>query len=161
MSDPLATQNYRAKSNVLAAKDISLATKSTIPRASHCQGIVPCLWFTKEKHHLKTQLLHCEPLTPKCSGLCQTCSGISHMCKPLSTFDPLLHQNRSTHHNFDEWFQSQCSSMGSSLGYPHHEWIILDYMRMKEQEARQKEEEAKLKVQESMLSSNDSKEEKE
>ena len=51
--------------------------------------------------------------------------------------------------------------MGSSLGFPRQEHIILGYMRMKEQEARQKEEEAKLKVQESMLSSNDSKEEKE
>ena len=158
MSDSLATQNYGARSNVLAIKDISRATKSTIPCASHSQGTVPRLWFTKHKHHLKTQLVHFEPLTPKCSGLC---SGISHMCKPLSTFDPSLHQNRNTHHNFDEWFQSQCSSMGSSLGYPRHEHIILGYMRMKEQEARQKEEEAKLTVQESILSSNDSKEEKE
>ena len=51
--------------------------------------------------------------------------------------------------------------MGSSLGYPCREQIILGYMRMKEQDVRQKEEEAKLKVQESMLSSNESKEEKE
>ena len=54
MSDLLATQNYGARSNVLAAKDISRATKSTIPRASHSQGTVLHLWFTKEKHHLKT-----------------------------------------------------------------------------------------------------------
>ena len=161
MSDPIVIQNYGAKSNVLATKDTSRATKSAIPRASHFQGIVPHLWSTKKKHQLKAQLVHCEPLTPKCSDLCQTCSGISHMCKPLSIFDPPLHQNRSPHHNFDEWFQSQCSSMGSSFGYPRREQIILGYIRMKEQEARQKEEEAKLKVQESMLSSNDSKEEKE
>ena len=119
MSDPIATQNYGATNNVLAAKDISRATKSTIPRASHSQGTVPRLWSTKKKHHLKTQLVHCEPLIPKCSDLCQTCSGISHVCKLLSTLNLPLHQNRSTHHNFDEWFQSQCCSMGSSLGYPH------------------------------------------
>ena len=111
MSDPIVTQNYGAKSNVLATKDISRATKSTTPCASHSQGIVPRLWSTKKKHHLKTQLVHYEPLTPKCSDLCQTCSGISHMCKPLSTFDPPLYQNRILYHNFDEWIQSQCSSM--------------------------------------------------
>ena len=54
MSDPIVTQNYGAKSNMLAAKDISRATKSTIPCASHSQGIVPRLWLTKKKLHLKT-----------------------------------------------------------------------------------------------------------